>query len=195
MKTPTRTPTDSDSDRRAIARGGLEAEQYESFLRLVADVYPEVQRLIVTLVGNPVDADDVLQNTLVKLLENFGAYDKTRGFRGWACTIAANCARDFLRRERLRRGYGLNDAVVQKLASVSTGIYELTELRSDFLRDCLGRLSVADQQMLWECYGEETSVTEWAKQKRKPRSNVYTRLRRLRGRLYDCVNAKLRNAT
>ena len=45
-------------------------------------------------------ADDMVQETMIRLLTKAHHYDPDRPFRAWAKTIAANLCRDHLRRGR-----------------------------------------------------------------------------------------------
>ncbi|MEM1063020.1 MAG: hypothetical protein AAGJ97_11900, partial [Planctomycetota bacterium] len=100
-------------------------------------------------------------------------------------------ARDFLRARRRRCGYGLSNSVINKLVAVSKGTYEVAELREELLHGCLDDLSGADRRMFRECYGGGVAASEWARRNGKNENSVYTRLRRLRKRLFECVNRKM----
>ncbi|MEM7812348.1 MAG: sigma-70 family RNA polymerase sigma factor [Planctomycetota bacterium] len=174
----------------AAETGGVDPEA-RRFAELMAEAYDEVHRVVVGFVGNPHDVEDVMQETLLKLFYGFGTYDAGRSFRAWATTVASNAARDFLRKQRHRRGFGLTDEVLTGLARVHSGTAELVELREEKLRDCLASLRPGDQDLLWECYGQEVTAVAWAERHGVPENTVYSRLSRLRARLYDCVNRKL----
>ncbi|MEM1060989.1 MAG: sigma-70 family RNA polymerase sigma factor [Planctomycetota bacterium] len=184
-------PADAPPWESARAIENLTPAECRRFAELVAEAYPELHRVVAGLVTNPHDLDDVLQDAILKIFRNFRKYNPERGFRGWACTIALNAARDFLRAQRVRRGFGLSDELIQQLMSVSGGTYELAELRIELLHGCLAALSKGDQQMLWECYGTDVAAAEWARRRGKRENAVYSRLRRLRERLFDCINDKL----
>ncbi|MEM7811913.1 MAG: sigma-70 family RNA polymerase sigma factor [Planctomycetota bacterium] len=166
---------------------GAEAE----FLRLVSGCMGDLRRVIAGFVLNGHDVDDVLQETLLKLCENFESYDRDRSFRVWGCAIAANTARNFLKRERLRRGFGLSDEIQQQIAKVRAGTHELAELRNEKFRECLAALSTEQQEMVWRCYGRESQIKDWAASRGLAASTVSGRLRRVRKRLVACVNRKM----
>ncbi len=52
------------------------------------------------MIGNQGDAEDVTQETFLKLWKNAGKYKKEKSFRAWLLTIARNTARDFLRKRK-----------------------------------------------------------------------------------------------
>jgi len=55
------------------------------------------------LVGDQAGAEDVFQETFLQIHVSAGTFDATRRFRPWLFTIAANKARDYLRRKGRRR--------------------------------------------------------------------------------------------
>jgi RNA polymerase sigma factor (sigma-70 family) len=52
----------------------------------------------VALLRHPQDAEDVVQETFMKLLQHLGAAGSTENIRGWLFTVAARAARDRQRR-------------------------------------------------------------------------------------------------
>ena len=59
-----------------------------------------VYRFAVALLRHHQDAEDVVQETFVKLLRHLGAGGATRNIRGWLFTVAVRAARDRQRRRR-----------------------------------------------------------------------------------------------
>jgi RNA polymerase sigma-70 factor, ECF subfamily len=57
-----------------------------------------VYRFAVVLLRHHQDAEDVVQETFLKLLRHLGAGGSTENVRGWLFTVAANAARDRQRR-------------------------------------------------------------------------------------------------
>lgn len=60
-------------------------------------------RYIAALVPNRDDAEEVFQDTCLKILEKWQDYDPDRPMVPWACGIAQNMVRKFFERSR-RRG-------------------------------------------------------------------------------------------
>jgi len=53
-----------------------------------------------SLVGNASDADDVTQETFVKIWKNLKKFNPEKSFKTWAFSIARNTAIDYLRKRR-----------------------------------------------------------------------------------------------
>lgn len=56
--------------------------------------------LCVRLCGNTTDADDLYQETWLRVYCRFGQYDDSRPFEHWLTAVCVNCFRDMRRRDR-----------------------------------------------------------------------------------------------
>ena len=59
---------------------------------------PGVYRFALGLVRHPQEAEDVLQETFLKLMRHLDAGEDENNLRGWVFTVAANACRDRIRR-------------------------------------------------------------------------------------------------
>jgi RNA polymerase sigma-70 factor, ECF subfamily len=70
--------------------------------RVVQDLFQQhgdaVYRFAAVLLRHPQDAEDVLQETFLKLLRHLNGGGEARNLRGWLFTVAAHAARDRQRR-------------------------------------------------------------------------------------------------
>lgn len=82
---------------------GLRTGDTESFLKLVNPYMQSVQRRIRSIVRDPAETEDVLQETLLKALLHAGQFRPTQSFGAWLCQIATNEALKHLRKERKYR--------------------------------------------------------------------------------------------
>ena len=74
-----------------------------SFELLVRRHAQELQQFTVRFTGNAVAAEDVVQDTFLQVHTSAERFDPSRRFKPWLFTIAANKARDFIRRRKRRR--------------------------------------------------------------------------------------------
>ena len=70
---------------------------------LIERHHVDLLRFLYRLVGDQAGAEDVFQETFLQIHVSAGTFDATRRFRPWLFTIAANKARDYLRRKGRRR--------------------------------------------------------------------------------------------
>lgn len=157
---------------------------------MLASVYAEAYAAALVIVGNRTDADDVIQEVCVVLWQKFDEFEPGTNFRKWACSIAFHVAKNFVRKQR-RRAFGLSDYALSRIEQVRSGAAELFELREDLLRDCVAKLSEQDRKFLDECYSSSRSIAAIARSQRTRVDTVYTRLKRLRRKLTDCIHRTL----
>lgn len=72
---------------------------------------PDLLRFLTRLMGDPAAADDVFQEAFLQAHLSSDTFDPTRRFRPWLFTIAANKARDYLRKKGRRRTLELSASV------------------------------------------------------------------------------------
>jgi len=176
-----------------ILQDDLEDSSREAeFLRRLVGSYRDLYIYVLSIVGNRTDADDVTQEVCAVLWEKFDEFDPDRNFRKWASGFAFNVAKSFMRQQRRRRGFGLSDEILARIAFVQTAGTELFELRRERLHDCLTKLGKRDSRFLMDCYGNRTTLVRYARSHGIPVASVYTRLKRLRKNLVECVHRSLR---
>lgn len=160
------------------------------FLRDLSSAYRDAYASALAIVGNRADADDVMQEVCIVLWQKYEEFERGTDFRKWACSIAFHVARAFARKQR-RRTYGLSDLALAKIEQVRTGGAELFELRRELLRECVGKLPARDQQFLGDCYGSAQSYAAFARSQGKSIETIYTRLKRIRHKLINCISRTL----
>ena len=78
---------------------------------LVNRHHDDLMRFLVRLVGERAGAEDVFQETFLQIHTSAESFDASRRFKPWLFTIAANKARDLLRRNSRRRALDLSAPV------------------------------------------------------------------------------------
>src|SRR5260221_12544954 len=68
------------------------------FEQLIKDTRPELHRYVAHMIGSAVDAEDVVQETLVKAYDSLAVLNPRSNVRGWLFRVAHNRATDHLRR-------------------------------------------------------------------------------------------------
>ncbi len=82
-----------------------------AFRVLVDRYYEELIRFLTRMMGNQAAAEDVFQDAFLQTHQSLDSFDLSRRFRPWLFTIAANKARDALRKAGRRRTVSLSAAV------------------------------------------------------------------------------------
>ena len=82
-----------EADVSQLRRGDLDA-----LSSLVSRYQNRLYRYLLRLVRNSADADDLFQQTWIRVAEQIRRYDPNRNFDAWLFTLARHLAIDFLRR-------------------------------------------------------------------------------------------------
>ncbi|WP_033921667.1 RNA polymerase sigma factor [Sphingomonas sp. 37zxx] len=91
-----------DADLAAAARAG----DQRAFAAIVSRHKASLHRLVARVIGDPEQAVDVVQESFVAAFGALGRYDPARPMRAWLGRIAINKARDWQRRQAVRRFVG-----------------------------------------------------------------------------------------
>lgn len=83
----------------------------EALAELIRRHHDDLMRFLVRLVGERSGAEDVLQEAFLQVHLSADTFDNTRRFKPWLFTIAANKARDLLRKNSRRRTLDLSSPV------------------------------------------------------------------------------------
>ena len=84
-----------DADVARLRRGDLNA-----LSELIARYQNRLYRYLLRMVRQPAEAEDLFQQTWLKVVEKVRSFDVTRNFDAWLFTLARNLAIDHLRRVR-----------------------------------------------------------------------------------------------
>lgn len=93
---------------------------------LIGRYEKELFHFLVRFAGNRAFAEDLFQETFLQIHQSAKTFDASKRFKPWLFTIAANKARDHLRREKRRRTAPLS-AMVDPNAESGTTFVDLME--------------------------------------------------------------------
>jgi RNA polymerase sigma-70 factor (ECF subfamily) len=160
------------------------------FLRLLSQHERRMKAYILALVPNWADADDLYQETTVRLWEQFPGYDPKQEFGAWACTIAYYMVlahRKKSNREKGRFSQAFAEAVAEEVAATS----QEADLRYHALQRCLRKLSERNRDLIRHCYSGTNTLKAVAEQMGRNVNALYKALSRIRHALHECIEKKL----
>lgn len=120
--------------------------------------------------GSREDADDLLQETWVRVARAAGSFDATRRFRGWLYGIATHLVLDLFRR-RTTRTRALRELAAHPPAQAGADSVDRAELREK-----IAKLPDPMRSVLLLRYFEGMSEAEMAETLDVPRGTVKSRL-------------------
>jgi RNA polymerase sigma-70 factor, ECF subfamily len=186
-----------DSDVARLRRGDLDA-----LAELISRYQNRLYRYLLRMVRQAPEAEDLFQQTWLRVVEKIRAFDPNRNFDAWLFTLARNLAIDHLRRIQPRS----LDEPVSDGASTETAADRLpsgeppavdrvfrTERRSR-VAEAMAMLPAIYREVLVLRFEEEMKIEEIAQVTGAPLSTVKTRLRRSLDQLRRCLETQFPGA-
>lgn len=164
-----------------LRRGDLDA-----LSALLTRYQNRLYRYLLRLVREPATAEDLFQQTWVRVAERIRRYDSRRSFEAWLFAVARNLAIDHLRRlkpeslDEPAPGDPTGAPAVARLRAADPPPLDgiLARERAGRLAAALGELPVIYREVLTLRFEEEMKLEEVAAVLDAPLSTVKTRLRR-----------------
>jgi RNA polymerase sigma-70 factor (ECF subfamily) len=150
---------------------------------LLARYQNRLFRYLLRLVREPQEAEDLFQQTWVRVVEKIGKSDPRRSFDAWLFTLARNLAIDRLRRVRPRsieEPLPSGEALGDLLPSTARAPFEqaVQRERASHVAEVMETLSLIHREVLALRFEEEMKLEEIASVLDCPLSTVKSRLRR-----------------
>lgn len=171
-------PLGLDADVALLRRGdpgalGALLERYQNRL----------YRYLLRFVRQPAAAEDLFQQTWLKVAQGIRHYDPRRSFEAWLFVVARNLAIDHLRRyapESLDEPLPSGDALHELIAGAGPSALDLvlSRERAGLLATAISELPAIYREVLTLRFEEEMKLEEIAELLDAPLSTVKTRLRR-----------------
>ena len=143
-------------------------------------------------VGNSQDAEDITQETFVKIWRNLKKFDQQKSFKTWIFSIAKNTAIDFLKKSRSASGgkkaipfsefenENGENIITETLADPSPLPHELLEKAgvAQMLNSAMEKLSPKYRMVLFLRYNDHFNFREIAESLGEPLHTITSRHRR-----------------
>jgi RNA polymerase sigma-70 factor (ECF subfamily) len=160
-------------------------------MQLLSGCERRLYDFIFALIGNFADADEIAQETKLRLWEQFDNYRAEADFAGWAFTIARYQVLD-ARKHLGRKARGLSEEFYEAIAAEAAR-HDKQELddRQRALKLCLEKLPPTDRDFVMRCYDGQTSIKRVAESMERSTAGTYQLLWRLRTKLQKCIERRL----
>jgi len=142
------------------------------------------------LVPSRADAEDILQETSLVIVEKFGSFTPGTDFVAWAFQIAWWRVRA-ARQKFARAKVVFDDEVLESVAHTAAEMQQEVSERHEALARCLQKLPLRDRDLLLTRYEPGAGVEEAAQRSGRSLEAAYKALARLRKLLFDCVTQQL----
>jgi RNA polymerase sigma-70 factor (ECF subfamily) len=184
----------------AIAR--MRRGDPDAMTAVISRYQHRLYRYLLRLVREPAAADDLFQQTWLRVMEKIGRYDARRNFESWLFSVAHNLAIDAWRG---KRGESLHhagaardagDAGEPPIERLQAGEPDALERLLDFERGamlaaCMHELPAIHREVLTLRFEEDMKLEEIAEVAGVPLSTVKSRLRRALEGVRAAMEARL----
>jgi RNA polymerase sigma-70 factor (ECF subfamily) len=185
--------------------GRILAGEKQLFHELIRPCERAIYFLLLSLLGNETDAEDVAQETVIKVYRNLRMFRGESQFRTWVLSIARNEGLGRLRKVRAQREDSLDagtdettgdytPAILTSWREVPLEVLERKEL-GEMLRGAIASLPVIYRNVVLLRDIEEMDVRETAQALGISEGSVKVRLHRARALLQRALAPKLKGLT
>ena len=163
------------------------ADEPDAYRELIERHHDDLLRFLTRMMGDRAAAEDVFQETFLQIHISAATFDTSRRFRPWLFTIAANKARDMLRKKNRRKTVELS-APIRKSESGASFI-DLLEVdvpppdaamdlaqRDEQVQQALDQLGPALREVLLLAYFQRLSYAQIAEDLGIPLGTVKSRM-------------------
>ncbi len=160
----------------------------EAYRQLIDRYHDDLLRFLYRMIGDRQGAEDIFQEAFLQAHLSSASFDKNRAFRPWLFTIAANKARDLLRKKGRRKtaelsapigaGNGRDAAFVDLMGSDSPAPDERLSIeeRDQQVQKVLNSMSPTLREVLLLAYFQRLSYAQIADELGIPLGTVKSRL-------------------
>ena len=165
-------------------------DRLELYTLMYSKYENQLYSFISSLLGNPADTADLLQETARKIWKEFDRYDEDKPFLPWACTLARYEVLSFWKTQKTRRKY-FSAEIIEELAADWEARVETRDTEILALEQCIEKLDVKDRRLLNGRYSSTKSLKVLAEELQTTPNSLYKRLQKMRDILFNCISRKL----
>ena len=159
-----------------------------NFITQITKSQRQLHSFILSMVWNPVEADDILQETNLVLWEKAAEFDDSRPFLPWAMRFAQFQAMAWLKKNsRQKQRLVIDDDLAKLLADEAVDDEQAYDSRRAALARCMKKLKPEQRALIARRYEPNASVNAMADIAGITPKAVSDRLRRIRYSLLDCI--------
>ena len=167
---------------------------------LITRYQNRLYRYLLRIVRQPAEAEDLFQQTWLRVVEKIRFFDASRNFDAWLFTLARNLAIDYLRRihpqsldEPLANGWR-TETVADRISSKDRTPLDhaLAAERRTEISEAMAALPMTYREVLTLRFEDEMKIEEIAQVTAVPVSTVKSRLRRALEQLRYALEARYR---
>ncbi|MDF1756644.1 MAG: sigma-70 family RNA polymerase sigma factor [Verrucomicrobiales bacterium] len=164
----------------------------EHFIRLFVKHEAELNAFALTLMLQPAEADDLLQEACIAMWRKIDTLENEKAYRSWAYSYLRFTALN-RRRKQHRSPLVFSDQLIELMAAEGAEESDLAAAELETLAGCLEKLDGKQRDLVSRYYASrETTVADLGAELGRPVAGIYKALERTRQTLRTCIEGGLR---
>ncbi|MBN2064260.1 MAG: sigma-70 family RNA polymerase sigma factor [Sedimentisphaerales bacterium] len=164
----------------------MSVENSKQFMGLLLRYQTRIHTYILYQIPNRNDAEDILQDTIVTMLDKFSDFQEGTNFLAWGITIARYKILNFKQSKKSSRLL-FDDELVSKFEQESEGFIENFQEEAEKLRECIVKLPPRYKNYLRLRYEQSMSYREIGKEISISMQAVHKTMARIHVALLKCL--------
>jgi RNA polymerase sigma-70 factor, ECF subfamily len=173
------------------APDGCDRNQHD-FVQLLIEHERRLEGFVLAMVSNWAVAEDIVQETKLRLWQQFGQFNRNQDFGAWARTIAYYQVLSYRKSSQRSREQLFGEQFLESVAQEESHRQEEIALRQHFLAFCLEKLSEKSRELLKLVYSGKDTIRQVARKLGRSEAATYSAVQDARLRLHKCLDQELR---
>jgi len=165
----------------------------EEYVFLLARHERMLRAYVFALVPHSQDADDVLQETKVRMWRAFAQFQSGTNFAAWSRKVAFHQVLSYRKRKKRDR-LDFSDEFINSVAGEQENSATHLEQREKALQGCIAKLPDDHREVLHLRYQSGLSLEAMADRLKRTVTALYRQLSRVRHVLHECVSKNLQES-
>lgn len=161
----------------------------EQFIFLISVNQSKIYSYILTAIGRQHTAEEIMQQTFLKMWQNFSRFEEGSSFAAWGKEVARYEILSY--RKKKAKECLLDKTALARVLESSRKVEESGEQRMKALDGCLQKLSEKKRRLIQYRYTENLPCSAIAEKLDSPISTIYKTLARVHAALQECINRTL----
>lgn len=159
------------------------------YARRLLKSQPRLRAYVRSLVFNPGDVDDLLQDIATIGWEKYDEYDRSRPFDAWLLGVARYRVLQYFEQQK-KQPNRLSDRTLHELEGVAFESSQRASELQEALEACLGKLSESDRTLVGRRYRQGATNRSVARDLRVSESKISRSLNRIYAQLLLCIKSQ-----
>jgi RNA polymerase sigma-70 factor, ECF subfamily len=151
-----------------------------------------LEGFVLALAPNWTVAEDIVQETKLRLWEQFNKYDHSQDFGAWARSIAYYQVLSYRTLHKRSREHLFSEQFLESIAQDKSLEQEEASARQRFLTSCFDKLNAASRKALLLLYSGKQTVRQIAERLGRSEASAYKTMQSARLWLHRCIEEELR---